>query len=75
MPRIVVNKNYCKGCEICVEICPKKVFEMSKEFSERGYHTPIPVRQNDCILCHQCELYCPDQAIAVLEDDDVEGKE
>lgn len=69
MPKIIINERYCKGCEICVEICPKRVFEMSKELSERGYHIPKPIRQKECITCHQCELYCPDQAIVVLEDD------
>ncbi|MEM3615477.1 MAG: 4Fe-4S dicluster domain-containing protein [Candidatus Methanomethylicia archaeon] len=74
MPKIIVNERYCKGCEICMEICPKKVFEMSKELSSRGYHIAKPVRENECITCHQCELYCPDQAIAVLEEDHGERK-
>jgi len=69
MAKIIVNERYCKGCEICVEICPKHVFEMSKELNERGYHVAKPIRQNNCITCHLCELYCPDQAIAVLEED------
>jgi pyruvate ferredoxin oxidoreductase delta subunit len=26
-----VNLEYCKGCGICVEICPKKALEIIKE--------------------------------------------
>lgn len=70
MPKIIINTKYCKGCEICTWICPKNVFEMSRELSERGYHNPIPIRLNDCILCRQCELYCPDQAIVIIEDEE-----
>jgi len=74
MPRILVNPNYCKGCGICVEMCPAKVFELSKEINERGYHPAVPVRQEKCTQCHLCELYCPDQAITVLGDVEI-GRE
>ena len=52
----------CKGCSICIELCPKKVLELD----EIG---KIKVaRETDCIICGQCELRCPDYAIFVIKD-------
>jgi 2-oxoglutarate ferredoxin oxidoreductase subunit delta len=57
-----VNEAWCKGCKICVEFCPKNVFEMRKGKS-------VPVRPEDCILCGLCQLRCPDFAIELEERD------
>ena len=62
---IDVDTFLCKGCGICVELCPRKVFEWSKELSEKGVHYPVPVHTDKCVRCKLCELLCPDFAIAV----------
>lgn len=54
---IHVNRKWCKGCGICIEFCPKNVYEADK----RG--KPVVVRLHDCIDCRLCELRCPDLAI------------
>ncbi len=46
-------------------MCPRKVFEWSKELSEKGVHYPVPVHAEKCVKCKLCELLCPDFAIAV----------
>ncbi len=53
----------CKGCEFCVQYCPKDVLEMSKEFNVKGYHYPTAVRPDDCVNCGLCEMICPEFAI------------
>jgi len=56
--QVNVNENWCKGCRICVEVCPKDVFEM-KDFVAK-------VKNNNlCTGCLLCELLCPDFAIVV----------
>ncbi len=62
---IDVDTFLCKGCGICVEMCPRKVFEWSKELSEKGVHYPVPINAEKCVKCKLCELLCPDFAIAV----------
>lgn len=58
--RIEINKKWCKGCEICVELCPTKTLEMV-DFK-------VAVRDLDsCTACMQCELRCPDFAIVVYK--------
>jgi len=56
--RIVVTPRYCKGCEICVKLCPRAVLEI------RSFKVHV-ARIEDCIDCMQCELRCPDFAIEV----------
>lgn len=51
-----VDKNWCKGCGICVAFCPKNVLEIKDG--------KVNIKDLDsCIKCGQCELRCPDFAI------------
>jgi 2-oxoglutarate ferredoxin oxidoreductase subunit delta len=61
---LVINRDWCKGCEICVAYCPKDVLELDED----GKVTAP--RLESCIYCKLCELRCPDFAIEVREDED-----
>ena len=56
----VINREWCKGCGICVHFCPKHVLELDK--ADKVF---VP-RPSDCICCKLCELRCPDLAIEVV---------
>lgn len=53
---IKIDKNTCTGCELCVNICPKKCILMKED--ESGFRYPI-VDEKKCIDCHLCKNYCP----------------
>lgn len=59
LKELVINRDWCKGCGICVTFCPKKVLELDRE------EKACAVRPEDCICCSLCELRCPDLAIEV----------
>ena len=63
--KIHLRREWCKGCTFCVELCPKRVYVLSEEFSERGYHFPVVEREEECVACRRCEVMCPDIAIHV----------
>jgi 2-oxoglutarate ferredoxin oxidoreductase subunit delta len=54
-----INREWCKGCGICVAFCPKKVLELD------GSDRAAAARKGDCIACRLCELRCPDLAIEI----------
>ena len=62
---IYVDKEICKGCQLCIHLCPKKVFEVGEEVNDKGFVIPKVARKDQCINCKICELICPDLAIFV----------
>jgi 2-oxoglutarate ferredoxin oxidoreductase subunit delta len=65
---IKINSELCKGCDLCIESCPKNVYIKSSKENKKGVYLPCPKNEKDCNKCHLCELMCPDQAIIVEED-------
>ena len=63
--RVRVYADYCKGCMLCVELCPKQVFERSDNLNMRGYFVPEVAYPDRCVGCMLCEHICPDIAIEV----------
>ncbi len=68
---IVVDRNVCKGCRLCIDLCSQDVLEVSQNRSAKGYLMPVAARIDDCIACMMCEMICPDLAITVegIEDE------
>lgn len=62
---LVINETWCKGCRICVDLCPCHVLEMV-EAPYRWEGTVVKVKEMDaCNGCGICEVECPDFAISV----------
>ena len=57
LEELIINKEWCKGCGICISFCPKQVLELGTG------DQAIVVRPEDCICCRLCEIRCPDLAI------------
>jgi len=58
---IEFDKKLCKKCGLCIDFCPKKVFDRDE------FGAPIVARNKDCIGCRQCEHRCPDFSLMVKE--------
>jgi len=61
--RIVYTQSWCKGCGICVEMCPARVYA-----AEEGTGKAIVAAPELCTDCGLCELWCPDYAISLERD-------
>lgn len=64
--RLTFKEEVCKGCGLCVSVCPVKILELRTDsLNEKGYN-PISVTDMDeCIACISCALMCPDLVITV----------
>jgi 2-oxoglutarate ferredoxin oxidoreductase subunit delta len=58
---IDIFRDWCKGCGICAEFCPKKCLRLN----EAG--EPVVDRTEACTGCGWCEMHCPDFAICVRQ--------
>lgn len=66
MGRIEIDEARCKGCGLCVTVCPRKIIHLKRDtLNDKGFH-PAGVEQMDrCIGCAFCAAICPDIAISV----------
>lgn len=62
---IVVNTDRCKGCELCVAACPKKVITLAKKVNVHGYPYVEAANTDLCTGCASCGVVCPDGCITV----------
>jgi len=65
MAIIEIDERLCKGCNYCVEMCPKGVLAKSDKLSPKGYLIPEVLKPDNCVICRTCERICPDFAISV----------
>jgi 2-oxoglutarate ferredoxin oxidoreductase subunit delta len=66
---ILIDDQYCKGCYLCIGVCPKKVFTRGDQRSRAGYAMPQATNLEGCIACKLCEMTCPDMALTVVEEE------
>ncbi|MBO4797259.1 MAG: 4Fe-4S binding protein [Candidatus Methanomethylophilaceae archaeon] len=66
MPKVIVDNDRCKGCEMCAAACPKNILELDRKITNsKGYHPVHVTDEKICIGCGSCTIMCPDTAIKV----------
>lgn len=61
---IDIDIELCKGCDICIDVCPVNVLEMSKALNATGFRYPLLLE--GCTGCEMCALVCPDFCITAV---------
>ena len=61
---IVVDIDKCKGCEVCIEVCPTNTIAIVDQVNAKGYKYMQNVN-DDCTGCTNCATVCPDGVITV----------
>jgi 2-oxoglutarate ferredoxin oxidoreductase subunit delta len=69
MGKIVISEEFCKGCGLCIEVCPQHLLRTAKHVSKTSYHPAELVDpEGKCIACGLCALVCPEAAIHVYRE-------
>ena len=56
---------YCKGCGLCVDICPTGTLLLGDAIENKFGVSIVVDAPEYCIGCKMCEMRCPDFAIFV----------
>lgn len=66
MSKMRVNEQTCKGCGLCVTVCPVSIIKLDNEkLNKKGYPVAVCIDIANCIGCGRCAVMCPDCAITV----------
>ncbi|MFB3896648.1 MAG: ferredoxin family protein [bacterium] len=65
--KVVIDKERCKGCELCINACPLKLLVMSDDLNIAGYHYALMTDDEKCSSCALCGTVCPDVAITIYK--------
>lgn len=65
MKVIEFREDRCKGCCLCMMVCPKGIISLSPRFNKSGYKVVEVVEEDmdKCTSCAACALVCPDYAV------------
>ena len=62
---IIVDRERCKGCNVCVVSCPFGVLKLSAKVNSKGYNYSFMEIPDACTGCASCSVICPDSCITV----------
>ena len=62
--RVLIQAERCKGCRLCLVVCPPKVLGMGP-LNAQGYPVAVLLDNDRCTSCTACALICPESAITV----------
>jgi 2-oxoglutarate ferredoxin oxidoreductase subunit delta len=63
LKEIVINRDWCKGCGVCIHFCPKDVLEKD------AFDKVVATHPENCTCCKLCEIRCPELANEIITED------
>lgn len=63
--KIDIDRERCKGCGLCVGVCPEGILRLAEQINRQGQHFAECFDPERCTACLSCAIICPDSAIQV----------
>lgn len=67
MARITIDIEKCKGCFLCVDVCPKGLIKPGDNLNKKGVNPVKFLENGECVGCCFCAMICPDCCIEVYK--------
>lgn len=64
MEELIMDIDRCKGCLLCVSVCPVHALTPSEELGAKGYQI-VAYNSEKCIKCGSCYKICPDYVFEI----------
>jgi len=71
--KITIDRELCKGCQLCISVCPQHLIAVSSKLNQKGYSPAEFIEdptsdERRCTACATCATICPDIAIEVYRE-------
>lgn len=66
MGKAELNIKRCKGCYLCISVCPTGALSPSGELGPKGFGS-VKVDKDKCVGCGACFHICPECVIEIIE--------
>jgi 2-oxoglutarate ferredoxin oxidoreductase subunit delta len=63
---VTIDEEICKGCALCVDVCPRQAMGLAEHINTRGFHPAALLHPDTCTACAQCALMCPDACMKIV---------
>jgi 2-oxoglutarate ferredoxin oxidoreductase subunit delta len=78
MAKIIIDRQKCKGCLLCVHFCPQRLIEVEAGINDKGIRpakfsgsnsraSGVEKDNRECLGCSFCAIICPDCCIEVYK--------
>jgi 2-oxoglutarate ferredoxin oxidoreductase subunit delta len=71
--KITINTERCKGCGLCVKVCPNDCIVISEKSNKNGFF-PAESKNEKCTGCAVCAIICPETIIEVRREETEKNK-
>jgi 2-oxoglutarate ferredoxin oxidoreductase subunit delta len=64
---VKVVEKYCKGCGLCVAVCPNGTIFIRDVVNDKGVNAAAVKNEYLCKACMKCVLVCPEACIEITK--------
>lgn len=64
-PTVLINGDLCKGCGLCIDVCPPGVLRQDSKLNHLGLR-PVVYLGTWCNACGLCFFACPEPGAMVV---------
>ncbi len=65
MGKVIIIEKRCKGCQLCIPVCPQGLLSLGQKLNAAGYQIVSFQGESECNGCTLCAQICPDVALEV----------